>query len=645
MKIAFLNTYNTLNTPELEVIQRYAKIFNSQGHQFEILTQQGFFVNDLTKNINDEKFDLVLCTDASVDELQILPDVPIMFVDWCPYGYLGLLRMKEYISSLKHFDMAVTSCYNQEFELLKKHHMQNVVCSDKEHCVFPSLSDKCIIEPNLRKDRKLIYIGINKDKGLSKGRYFDMLSYLDKTDMLELYGPLNCWKEFNSNKGGIPFDGYSVLNKINEAGVCLALNSKFHNSVNFVTNRIFEGCVAGAAIIADDNPYTRENFGDNVFYVDIYKDEVEEAKNILKILEYINSHPEEVLEKIKNCQKIFMEKFSIEKSIENIIYTYNKYLEKKNQCDLKIEVIIIINNIKDLELIKQNLQKQDYNNFSVLVIIKDENIDEILIKQELAEFKPKIFKFKSNVNDVNCFLNVKNHIRGEFFTFLNSQIFWNHNFLTKMVETLSNTSSNFIYSKIFNTKNQVIYNDSAINYNDLFNILNLKDENKIITYFSIFEKSYVLGAFLYNKKILEIIEYDILFFERSLHIYLAIKAFLKYNDKGVFFNRAICSSIFDTKGIIQKYKLYYRCKSLLSTAIYLAFGNYIDQFNIANNGNVENDSATYKLELDYKKTMFLEFIKKVSVIYWIKKNILRKKKYKNKLMKINILKKKLQKKI
>jgi spore maturation protein CgeB len=48
-----------------------------------------------------------------------------------------------------------------------------------------------------------------------------------------------------------------------------------HNKVDFITNRIFEACVAGAVIITDDNRYTREHFGDNVFYVDINKDEKE----------------------------------------------------------------------------------------------------------------------------------------------------------------------------------------------------------------------------------------------------------------------------------------------------------------------------------------------------------------------------------
>lgn len=635
MKIAFLNTYNTLNTPELEVIQRYAKIFNSQGHQFEILTQQGFFVNDLTKHINDEKFDLVLCTDASVDELQILPDVPIMFVDWCPYGYLGPLRMKEYISSLKHFDMTVTSCYNQEFELLKKHHMQNVVCSDKEHCVFPSLSDKCIIEPNLRKDRKLIYIGINKDKGLSKGRYFDMLSYLDKTDMLELYGPLNCWKEFNSNKGGIPFDGHSVCKKINEAGVCLALNSKFHNSVNFVTNRIFEGCVAGAAIIADDNPYTRENFGDNVFYVDIYKDEVEEAKNILKILEYINSHPEEVFEKIKNCQKIFIEKFSIEKSIENILYIYQQYCKKQEKNNYpNIDVISFIDKQEDLEIIKKNLQNQNYKNLSAIICAKNNCVDENWALNYLQEFNPKFFNFEKD-NIINQFLTIKNDLTSDYFIFIDGNTHWEHNFVAKMISVLINSNSFFAYSKSYTPKNLELHNTSSIDYNNLLKILNSNNENDIVNHFNKFEESYPLSSFIFNKKIINIIEDDILYFERAPHVYLAIKEFLTNTDKGVYFNRAI-HGYTSTTNILEDYKEYYRCKCLLSTFIYMAFNKQIEQI------PTKQSSLQEKLKNEYWNKIIIDYVRKTMTTYWIKLNLLKKNKYKEKFITLQKLKKYLQ---
>jgi hypothetical protein len=189
--------------------------------------------------------------------------------------------------------------------------------------------------------RKLFYAGINFERAIGSMRYGKLLKTLDEASLLDIYGPKkvynrsNLWAGFRNYHGEIPFDGRSILKRIHEAGVCLALNSPMHNDAEVVTSRIYEGAAAGAVIISDDNTFVRTHFGNSVFYVQPNIDEVKASENILEILDWINQHPDEAYEMACRAQKVFLEELTLDTMVENLLTIFQES-ESKHKNNMEI---------------------------------------------------------------------------------------------------------------------------------------------------------------------------------------------------------------------------------------------------------------------------------------------------------------------
>ena len=639
MKIGFLDTWYGMKAPEQENMIRYKEVFERLGHNFEFLTPDGYLQSDLTKHANGENFDLILCTDASQEGMEILPDVPTFFIDWCPYGYLTVEHHRNYIKSFNYFDAILTSCYNQEFERIKYTYFKTTPASDEEHCFFPSLSENNMLPPAKLKKYKLFYAGINKDSGTKKGRYYELFSLLDNTDYLELYGPNNkkgecCWKEFKSCCGEIPFDGHSILERINQAGVCLALNSKFHNKAGFITNRIFEACTSGAAIITDDNEYTRKYFGDNVFYVDINKDEKYLYNDILNILNFINSNPNIVMQKIKNCQEIFKTHFSIEKSISNLLAIYDEYNKsiKDKQNHPLVNIIAFANSKKEFDYINSQITSQAYTNISVLYSIPQD----VNIQIENLEWEAKLVH-STKQKYTERFLELKNFISGKYFVFIDKNSIWQRRFLKKVTDTIVDKLYSYSGTFIQDTDLYPLTN-KPVNFKQLLTILNTMNGNEVAKSFAFFEEHFSINSILFSSKILDIIDQKISFFDYHPHIYLVFQAYFSKQDEGNYTN-SITAGILEHNNTFDTYKNYYRCDALISTNIYSAFANQITKY--YEELRDEELLITKCLNLNIYKQMKIYKIIDIIKLYLYKKP----QKYKTKLRKemkiINYLKDKI----
>lgn len=184
---------------------------------------------------------------------------------------------------------------------------------------------------------RIFYIGINWDLLSSqstsyeqdvRGKIREFLKILDAKDMINIYGPKKFngffpWKGYNTYSGEIDFDGFSVIKKIKETGICLALSTQQHIRSKVCSMRIFEGIAAGVPIICDKNPFFIKYFGDNLFYIDLINIE----DDIIKIEEYIDyfkNNKNDVLKKINTCREIFIKKFSFDVQIANIINKIRK---------------------------------------------------------------------------------------------------------------------------------------------------------------------------------------------------------------------------------------------------------------------------------------------------------------------------------
>lgn len=185
--------------------------------------------------------------------------------------------------------------------------------------MYHSLSQP-LLEPTLG-EKKMFYIGMNWERmNAAKGRHHELLTKLDRMGALKIFGPKSfqgrqVWAGFKSYVGPLPFDGRSIIEEINKAGIALVFSSDSHKDAELMSARLYESAAAGAVIIADDHPFARREFGDCLLYVDPCAREATISEQVMVHWKWIKANPDKALEMAKKAQEIFKEKFILTKSI------------------------------------------------------------------------------------------------------------------------------------------------------------------------------------------------------------------------------------------------------------------------------------------------------------------------------------------
>jgi hypothetical protein len=238
---------------------------------------------------------------------------------------------------------------------------QGYYLTNKEHAkfdaIFPSFQDLDKLELALQRGHKHFtgfawyplsnavdyqFMGANKlfysggylwDTTRSSSTYKDLFAMLDTTGYFTVCGPNKKWKEIapNSAIGIIPIDGYSLIAEHNKAGMSLLLHYKQHLEGGAPTGRIFEAAAANTVIISDKHTFIIKNFADNVLYIDVENKTASEIfQQINSHVKWIKNHPELAKQMANNCHKIFMDKFTLEEQLLNLIKFYEDNLHIKN---------------------------------------------------------------------------------------------------------------------------------------------------------------------------------------------------------------------------------------------------------------------------------------------------------------------------
>lgn len=169
--------------------------------------------------------------------------------------------------------------------------------------------------------KKLFYAGINWERlGKGRSRHQELLEHFDATGQMVIYGPetlhgVKVWKGFKSYQGEIPFDGASMIERIAEAGVMLALSSEAHKESGIMSNRLFEGLAAGAVVIADENPFVDEHFGEEVLRIDGSLPTSEVIAQLEAHLAWIAAHPEDARALAEKAQAKFLGGYTMDRSL------------------------------------------------------------------------------------------------------------------------------------------------------------------------------------------------------------------------------------------------------------------------------------------------------------------------------------------
>lgn len=321
----------TYKNAEKELIIRISLYCQEKNIDFIEIDGKGHVVleNHELFNLNIRSFPVNnKITVISVHELnKKLSDHYTLLACWNPVSFItpNCLNIRSYDGYLSSYSESIdsfVSCINDN----------DKICGYLNTSLPISLLEEIEIIDNPR----IFYIGtnwdlleVNKDsQNIVRGKIREFLKILDTRDMINIYGPekikqIYTWKDYNTYSGEIDFDGFSVIKKIKETGICLALSTKQHIRSKVCSMRIFEGIAAGVPIICDKNPFFIKYFGDNLFYIDLINIE----DDIIKIEEYIDyfkNNKNDVLKKINTCREIFIKKFSFDVQIANIINKIRK---------------------------------------------------------------------------------------------------------------------------------------------------------------------------------------------------------------------------------------------------------------------------------------------------------------------------------
>jgi Glycosyl transferases group 1 len=172
----------------------------------------------------------------------------------------------------------------------------------------------------------LVYLGTNWDGP----RFQPLFEALDSQGFMAVYGQETAWAYLqNSYRGTLPFDGVSVLNALQQAGVGLCLHAPPHRAAAVPSMRIFEIVAAGAIALCEPHPFITEHFADTVLYIDADRPPLEKAHQITQQLEWIRHHPQQALAMSQAAHRIFSERFTLEHLLRSILPHHTALMPQK----------------------------------------------------------------------------------------------------------------------------------------------------------------------------------------------------------------------------------------------------------------------------------------------------------------------------
>lgn len=165
----------------------------------------------------------------------------------------------------------------------------------------------------------LFYCGDNWDKLRNSDKYHNIMTSLEAKGYLQVYGMPNKWEFLKSAyKGYVSANGFSLLEKMQRAGVTLILHSDYHLKDAIPTSRIFEAAAASTVIISDRNKFIEQEFGDCVLYIDITQSAEQVTDEINNHMQWIKNNSDKARELAHCAHQIFQNRFTFEQQLLNV---------------------------------------------------------------------------------------------------------------------------------------------------------------------------------------------------------------------------------------------------------------------------------------------------------------------------------------
>lgn len=395
-KIAFIYTWpnSKFKNAEYEVLKRIEIAAKNIKLDLDIISGNGFILDKEyfeTKTKINEK-DYLFMVSVHYDDIKKL-DIFSYYTLWVPpeitmqYETYGII--KKNILSMDDFIIHDDGGMYGHLKTLLYDTERNI---DNAQFLTASMPVSTLHKPILKNPR-LFYCGINWEKliGKKKGRHSELFKYFNKYEHIDIYGPKSTWKGNKKYKGTIPFDGVTILDKINEAGIVLALSSDAHWRAGSATNRIYEGCAGGAVIISDTNPFIIKHFGDSVLYFDYDTKHPEKMfSQIKKHVEWIRNNPEKAKKLAEKSQEIWLEQYSLEEQLKQLV---NKHKERE-------------------DYVASILHAKNQNKKVLAILMMDtklfDEVDKVIIKKAIKNIERQ--KYKNIILTIACDTKLKKDI-------------------------------------------------------------------------------------------------------------------------------------------------------------------------------------------------------------------------------------------
>jgi glycosyltransferase involved in cell wall biosynthesis len=401
--------------------------------------------------LRDFKPDFVLAMHFDTPKLTGFPTYGCM---WNPptffSKYKGNIRSKDSINivykNVCSYDAYLSSSLKMDSWIEEKLRITNKKYFTTRF--YTSCNQTVYQTPNLDNPH-LVYIGANWDGN----RFEEFFKILDNQEYTRIYGNQKKWNYLNNSyKGTLPFDGRSVLNTLNEAGVGLCLHTLDHTESDIPSMRIFEIVASGAIAICGKHSFIEEAFGNSVLYIDTQLEPMRQVEQITEHIAWIVNNKKTAIEMSYESHRIFIQKYSLEKLLTDIIphhqkliqskgFTLSKQLESDDNSTHKVQFIIRVGDRK-LNVIKRALDSianQSHRNIE-LIIVKYKEINGLSDLLNLYSNKMRVILIESKNTGYRStqLLDGLNALDADYFAILDDDDLIHINHVSTLINILRN---------------------------------------------------------------------------------------------------------------------------------------------------------------------------------------------------------------
>lgn len=478
MHMGVVNPWPGDLSAESEVLTRINRSAKEAGIKCTLLSDWGHILKEEDQKKTDDLVDATQL-DFVFTTHYLTPKVMDSFF------YHALWNPPEIPLNLGEYNQYVTNNYLMNDDYLTydmggmRNHLQTILMNkprsiEETSMLTASFPESCMLEARLE-NPKMFYCGMNWDKLVNhQNRHEGLFKLLDETGKVKFFGPdvmrnwggMRPWEGYRCYQYPIPWDGFSILNEINECGVCLVISSDIHRRAGAVTNRAYEACAAGAVIISDNNEFMQKYFADAALFIYYNKNDPQDTFNqIMEKYNWIIEHREEALDMVKRAQQIFREKFALDKQLLHIVSNHSqRFFTIANDLFAKddrkrVLVTYILNSLdideakKRLDIIVRNIKRQYYENIELVVAV-DSKLAEFIkkyiyinypsAKYEIMElFDQKGVRY---LTDGQAIRTIQKCHEYDYYVNMSAREMWFYDHITTLVRSIEDSNAYGAYS-------------------------------------------------------------------------------------------------------------------------------------------------------------------------------------------------------